>query len=73
MSETIRPLAYSFRSASRVTDLPRTTLYDLIGRNEIAAFKVGRRTMIRADSLHAYLDSLPPARIGAGRRTPRAA
>lgn len=73
MSETTEPLAYTLPRAVQASGLARTRLYDLIEKGDVAAFKAGRRTMIRADSLRSYLASLPPARIGAGRRTPRAA
>ncbi len=67
MSETITPLAYSIRGAVRASGLARSRLYDLMEKGDISAFKIGRRTMIRADSLAAFIASLPPARIGTGR------
>lgn len=72
MSETVTPLAYSIPGAVRATGLARTRLYALIERGDVAAFKIGRRTMIRADSLQAFLATLPPARLGLRRRTPAA-
>ncbi len=41
----------------------RTKLYELIRDGEIEAVKLGRRTLIRAGSVRAFIDSLP--RIGA--------
>ncbi len=70
MPETISPLAFTIPGAVRASGLARSRLYDLMEKGEIAAFKAGRRTMIRADSLRDYLASLPPAVMGAGRRTP---
>lgn len=37
----------------------RTKLYSLIGSGEIEAFKLGRRTLIRADSVRTFLAALP--------------
>jgi Helix-turn-helix domain len=73
MPETTDPLAYTLPHAVQASGLARTRIYDLIERGDLAAFKAGRRTLIRADSLRSYLASLPPARIGAGRRTSAAA
>jgi excisionase family DNA binding protein len=61
MSEVVEPLAFTIPSAVRASGLSRTRIYDLLISGDLAAFKVGRRTMIRADSLRAYLASLPPA------------
>lgn len=69
MNDTTSPLAYSIPGAVRATGLARTRLYALIERGDVAAFKIGRRTMIRADSLQTFLSSLPPARLGLRRRT----
>lgn len=37
----------------------RTKLYALIQDGEIEAFKIGRRTLVRADSARAFIDRLP--------------
>ena len=71
--ENIRPLAYTIPGAVRASGLARTRVYDLIERGDLAAFKAGRRTMVHAESLRAYLASLPPAVLGAGRRSTAAA
>ena len=73
MSDTINVLAYTIPGAVRASGLARTRLYALIETGEVAAFKAGRRTMVSADSLRAYLASLPPAVLGAGRRSTAAA
>ena len=69
MSETVTPIAYTIPAAVRASGLARTRLYDLIEKGDVAAFKIGRRTMIRADSLQAFLATLPPARLGQRRRS----
>ena len=40
----------------------RTKTYELLGRGEIVAVKMGRRTLIRADSAEAWLSSQPTYR-----------
>ena len=71
--ENIRPLAYTIPGAVRASGLARTRVYDLIERGDLAAFKAGRRTMVRAESLAGYIASLPPAVLGARRRRTAAA
>lgn len=39
----------------------RTKLYELIQRGDIEAIKLGRRTLVRAQSARAFIDSLPRA------------
>lgn len=65
MDET---LAYTIPDASAATGIGRTTLYYLIGEGKIEARKVGNRTIIPADSLRAYIASLPAADIRTGQR-----
>lgn len=37
----------------------RTRLYELIGSGEIQAIKLGRRTLVRTNSLRDFIDNLP--------------
>lgn len=37
----------------------RTKLYELIQKGDIEAFKLGRRTLVRTESVRAFIDSLP--------------
>ena len=62
-------LAHTIADAARVSGLGRTTLYEAIGAGKIEARKAGNRTLIPADSLKAYIASLPPADIRTGRKT----
>ena len=39
--------------------IARTRLYEAIRLGEIEAFKLGRRTLIRTESVRAFIDSLP--------------
>lgn len=48
-------LAYSIREAVNATSLSKTTLYTMIAANELRAVRVGGRTVIPADALHALI------------------
>ncbi len=50
-------LAYSVTEAKRLTSLGHTTIFGLISSGRLATFKVGRRTLIKADSLHALMEA----------------
>lgn len=39
--------------------IARTKLYELIREGDIEAVKLGRRTLIRAESVRAFIDRLP--------------
>jgi excisionase family DNA binding protein len=56
-SETLDPpkIAYSIKEACRASSLGRTTLYAHIAANRLKAVRVGGRTVIPAESLHALL------------------
>jgi excisionase family DNA binding protein len=59
-------LAHTIADAAKVSGLGRTSLYELIGAGKIEARKAGNRTLIPAESLRAYIASLPRADIRAG-------
>ena len=48
-------LAYSVNEACRATSLGRTTLYSHIAANRLKAVRIGGRTVIPAESLHALI------------------
>ena len=48
-------LAYSVKEACRVSSLGRTTLYAHIAANRLKAVRIGGRTVIPAESLHALI------------------
>ena len=67
-------LAYGIESAADALDLSRSRIYELIAAGEIAACKVGIRTIIPATELAAFLDRhrvarLPDVRSGQPART----
>lgn len=53
-------LAYSVSEAAQVAALGRSTVYEAIRHRELTARKAGRRTVILAADLAAWLQSLPP-------------
>jgi excisionase family DNA binding protein len=55
------PLAYSIAQACEVANIGRTSIYEAISCRELIARKNGRRTVILADDLHRWLQSLPLA------------
>ncbi len=62
-------LAYTIESATTVSGLSRSRIYQLLASGEIENRKIGRRTMILARSLSDYIERQPPANI----RAPKAA
>ncbi|MBX9897892.1 MAG: helix-turn-helix domain-containing protein [Qipengyuania sp.] len=48
-------IAYSIKEACRASSLGRTTLYAHIAANRLRAVRIGGRTVIPADSLHALI------------------
>lgn len=60
------PLAYTIADACAAGGFGRTTAYELIAQGKLDARKIGGRTVILAESLRAYIASLPPADIRTG-------
>lgn len=52
----LEPLAYSVADAIRVSSIKRTALYKHIAAGRLEARKLGRRTLIPADSLRKLLE-----------------
>ena len=48
-------IAYSVREACQVSSLGRTTIYAHISANRLKAKRIGGRTIILAESLHALI------------------
>jgi len=51
-------LAYSIQEACGLLSIGRTTLYSLIGQGDLAILKVGRRTLIPAESLNTLIQGV---------------
>lgn len=52
----LEPLAYSIEQATRVAPIGKTKLYQLISEGKLAARKIGKRTLIPAESLRALIE-----------------
>lgn len=48
-------LAYSIKEACQASSLGRTTIYSHIASKRLKAVRLGGRTLIPADSLHALI------------------
>ena len=53
------PITYNVREATRVSGLPRSTLYRKHADGKLPFRKCGRRSLILASDLRALLESLP--------------
>ncbi len=61
------PLAYSIAQAAEAANTGKTALYEALGSGELPAHKRGRRTLILAADLRAWLERLPALEL---KRTP---
>jgi excisionase family DNA binding protein len=57
----VEKFAYTIPEICYATGLGRTTVYDLIAKDKLRAIKAGARTLILADSIRGYLNSLTEA------------
>ena len=48
-------LAYSINETAKALSLGRTSIYALIGDGRLEAFKLGRRTLVKADSIRRLI------------------
>lgn len=53
----MEPLALSINDAAKVLSLGRTSIYAMIGDGRLEAFKLGRRTLIRMESVRRIVAS----------------
>jgi excisionase family DNA binding protein len=58
----VTPLAFSLTDAARRAGIGRTLLYEAINRGDLRVKKMGRRSLVLADDLRAWLASLPEAK-----------
>ncbi len=52
----MEPLALSINETAKALSLGRTSIYSLIGDGRLEAFKLGRRTLVKADSIRRLID-----------------
>ena len=50
-------LAYSINETARLLSLGRTSIYAMIADGRLEAFKLGRRTLVRADSIRRLVSA----------------
>ncbi len=56
-------LAHSVPEACSITHTGRTSLYEAIRTGALRAVKRGRRTLILADDLRRWVETLPPVSV----------
>ncbi|QPQ54386.1 helix-turn-helix domain-containing protein [Allosphingosinicella flava] len=49
----MEPIAVSIEETGKALSLGRTKIYELINEGRLATFKVGRRTLVRVESIRA--------------------
>ncbi len=59
MNAATNPIALTIRDAVQLSGVSRSTLYRAIKTGDVVARKHGRRTIILADELRAWLQDLP--------------
>lgn len=60
----LEKIGYSVDEAGHVSSVGRTLIYQEIAAGNLRSIKVGRRTVIRAEDLKAWLDAKVKAQHG---------
>ena len=55
--ELIEPLAVSINDTVRMLGVGRTSIYEMIKDGRLEAFKLGRRTLVRVESIRRLVDA----------------
>src|SRR5260221_3903763 len=66
-----RPFTVTIKTASLLTGISRSRIYEAIGRGELDAVKDGERTLITMASIERRQSALPKAKIAAPKPPPR--
>jgi excisionase family DNA binding protein len=53
----MEPLAVSINDAAKALGLGRTSIYQMINDGRLDAFKLGRRTLVRVESIRRLVDA----------------
>jgi excisionase family DNA binding protein len=53
----MQQLAYSINDTAKTLSLGRTSIYALINAGQLEAFKLGRRTLVKADSIRRLIEA----------------
>ena len=54
--KAMEQLAYSINDTAKALSLGRTSVYALIGDGRLEAFKLGRRTLVKAESIRRLIN-----------------
>jgi hypothetical protein len=60
--QVVTTIAYTIRGAVAASGFSRSRIYELIAQGEVEARKDGRKTLVMAASLAAYIGKLPTFR-----------
>jgi excisionase family DNA binding protein len=63
MDDKIQKMAFSVDEAAMRAGLGRDAIYSAVREGKLEAKKMGRRTLVTADALRRYLDSLPSLQL----------
>ena len=61
MASTKTPLMITLQETGRMIGTGQTTVRALIHKGDLAAYKIGRRTVVSHDSLLQFISNLPKA------------
>jgi len=62
----MEPLLVGVEEAARALGIGRTSLYEMINRQELTPIRIGRRVLVAADEIRAWVDRQRQAAREAG-------